>query len=32
MFVDQLSHIHSIKTVNSSFSLMTLVEKLGSIF
>jgi hypothetical protein len=32
MFVDQLSHLHSVKTVTFSFSLMTLVEKLGSIF
>jgi hypothetical protein len=32
MFVDQLSHLHSVKTVTSFFSLMTLVEKLGYIF
>jgi hypothetical protein len=32
MFVGQLSHLHLVKTVTSSFSLMTLVEKLWSIF
>jgi hypothetical protein len=32
MFVGQLSHLDSVKIVTFSFSLMTLVEKLGSIF
>jgi len=32
MFVNQLSHLHSVKTITSSFSLMTLVEKLELFF
>ena len=32
MFVVQLSHLHSVKIITSFFSLMILVERLGSIF